>query len=57
MVLPLVKLGALALKAVSKPIAKRLKIEAGRHPQFRSFIISIAQVLSFYLSLSYRFRV
>lgn len=45
MVLPLVKLGALAMKTVSKPIASRLKKEAGRHPQFRSFIISMAQVL------------
>ncbi|CAA6668213.1 unnamed protein product [Spirodela intermedia] len=43
MVLPLVKLGALAMKTVSKPIASRLKMEAGRHPQFRSFIISMAQ--------------
>uniref|UniRef100_A0A1D1Y6G4 OPA3-like protein n=1 Tax=Anthurium amnicola TaxID=1678845 RepID=A0A1D1Y6G4_9ARAE len=43
MVLPLVKLGALALRTVSKPIANRLKKEAGRHPKFRRFIISIAQ--------------
>ncbi|XP_078447437.1 uncharacterized protein LOC144716218 [Wolffia australiana] len=43
MVLPLVKLGALVLKTVSKPIASRLKAEAGKHPEFRSLIISIAQ--------------
>lgn len=43
MVLPLIKLGTLALKTMSKPIAARLKKEAGRHPKFRTFIISIAQ--------------
>lgn len=43
MVLPLVKLGTLALRTLSKPIAVRLKKEAGLHPRFRSFIISIAQ--------------
>ncbi|GMH26958.1 hypothetical protein Nepgr_028801 [Nepenthes gracilis] len=43
MVLPLVKLGTLALKTFSKPIATRLKKQAGLHPKFRSFIISIAQ--------------
>lgn len=45
MVLPLLKLGTLALKTLSKPIAGRLKKEAGRHPKFRNFIISIAQVI------------
>lgn len=44
MVLPLVKLGTLALKTACKPIASRLKKEAGRHPRFRQFIIDIAQV-------------
>ncbi|KAJ1690796.1 hypothetical protein LUZ63_014951 [Rhynchospora breviuscula] len=43
MVLPLVKLGTLALKTMCKPIANRLKKEAGKHPKFRQFIISIAQ--------------
>ncbi|CAH9112166.1 unnamed protein product [Cuscuta europaea] len=43
MVLPLLKLGTLALKTLSKPIAVRLKTEAGRHPKFRTFIISMAQ--------------
>ncbi|KAF3633941.1 hypothetical protein BC332_25188 [Capsicum chinense] len=43
MVLPLIKLGTLALRTLSKPIAARLKKEAGIHPKFRSFIISIAQ--------------
>jgi optic atrophy 3 protein len=42
-VLPLVKLGTLVLRTVCKPIANRLKKEAGYHPKFRSFIISIAQ--------------
>ncbi|XP_057450675.1 uncharacterized protein LOC130742596 [Lotus japonicus] len=42
-VLPLVKLGTLALKTACKPIANRLKKEAGYHPKFRTFIISIAQ--------------
>ncbi|KAA8519730.1 hypothetical protein F0562_013986 [Nyssa sinensis] len=43
MVLPLLKLGTLALKTLSKPIAARLKKEAGLHPRFRNYIISIAQ--------------
>ncbi|KAL3617072.1 hypothetical protein CASFOL_039466 [Castilleja foliolosa] len=43
MVLPLVKLGTLALKTLSKPVAARLKAEAGRHPQFRTLIIRFAQ--------------
>lgn len=44
MVLPLVKLGTLALKTLSKPIASRLKQQAGLHPQFRQFIVNMAQV-------------
>ncbi|KAH9606531.1 hypothetical protein KSS87_000518 [Heliosperma pusillum] len=43
MVLPLFKLGTLALRTLSKPIANRLKKQAGFHPKFRGFIISIAQ--------------
>ncbi|KAG8385498.1 hypothetical protein BUALT_Bualt03G0051600 [Buddleja alternifolia] len=43
MVLPLLKLGTLALKTLSKPIAARLKKEAGLHPKFRNIIVSIAQ--------------
>lgn len=43
MVLPLLKLGTLALKTISKPIAARLKAEAGLHPRFRQSIINIAQ--------------
>ncbi|KAL1829668.1 hypothetical protein ACET3Z_008080 [Daucus carota] len=43
MVLPLLKLGTLALKTISKPIAARLKTEAGLHPRFRQSIINIAQ--------------
>ncbi|KAI4333896.1 hypothetical protein L6164_018650 [Bauhinia variegata] len=42
-VLPVVKLGTLALKTFCKPIANRLKKQANNHPKFREFIISIAQ--------------
>lgn len=45
MVLPLLKLGTLALKTLSKPVASRLKQQAALHPRFREFIVSIAQVL------------
>ncbi|KAI3719750.1 hypothetical protein L6452_20654 [Arctium lappa] len=44
MILPFAKLGTLALKTFCKPIAKRIKKEAGRHPKFRHSIINIAQV-------------
>ncbi|XP_059670249.1 OPA3-like protein [Cornus florida] len=43
MVLPVLKLGILAVRTVSKPIANRLKEQAGFHPKFRRLIISIAQ--------------
>lgn len=43
MVLPLFKLGALALKTACKPIATRLKKEASVHPRFRQFIVNFAQ--------------
>ena len=43
---PVVKLGTLALKTICKPIANRLKKEAGLHPNFKHFIIDFAQVLS-----------
>ncbi|XP_058100629.1 OPA3-like protein [Magnolia sinica] len=43
MILPVVKLGTLALKTICKPIASRLKKEAGLHPKFRRLIINIAQ--------------
>ncbi|KAL2937906.1 OPA3-like protein [Bienertia sinuspersici] len=43
MVLPLVKLGTLALKTACKPIANRLKKEASLHPRFRQHIINFAQ--------------
>ena len=45
MMLPLVKLGSLAFRTLSKPIAARLKHNAGIHPKFRGFIIGIAQVI------------
>ncbi|KFK35040.1 hypothetical protein AALP_AA5G226300 [Arabis alpina] len=43
MVFPLLKLGTLALRTICKPIANRLKKEAGVNPGFRQFIINIAQ--------------
>ncbi|THG12864.1 hypothetical protein TEA_028472 [Camellia sinensis var. sinensis] len=43
MVLPLLKLGTLVLKTLSKPIASRLKKEAGKHPKFRKVIVDMAQ--------------
>lgn len=43
MVLPVIKLGTLVLKTLSKPIAARLKKEAGIHPRFRQYIVRIAQ--------------
>lgn len=48
MVLPLFKLGSLALRTLSKPIASRLKVTAGHHPKFRQHIINFAQLLSLY---------
>ncbi|XP_006643981.1 optic atrophy 3 protein homolog [Oryza brachyantha] len=44
MALPVAKLGTLALRTLSKPIASRLKSQAAVHPKFRNFIISIAQI-------------
>lgn len=43
MVLPLFKLGSLAIRTLSKPIANRLKVAAGHHPKFRQHIINFAQ--------------
>ncbi|ESQ27679.1 hypothetical protein EUTSA_v10019778mg, partial [Eutrema salsugineum] len=43
-VFPLLNLGTLALQTICKPIANRLKKEAGVNPRFRQFIINIAQV-------------
>ncbi|XP_048230252.1 OPA3-like protein isoform X2 [Ricinus communis] len=43
MVLPLLKLGTLAVKTLSKPVAGKLKQQAAFHPKFRQFIINIAQ--------------
>ncbi|KAM0050511.1 hypothetical protein Hdeb2414_s0008g00298371 [Helianthus debilis subsp. tardiflorus] len=43
MILPFAKLGTLALKTICKPIAKRIKKEAGHYPQFRYAIINFAQ--------------
>ncbi|KAK7302860.1 hypothetical protein RJT34_13757 [Clitoria ternatea] len=43
MVLPLLKLGTLAVKTLSKPVASRLKKQAAIHPRFRQLIINMAQ--------------
>ncbi|KAA8526326.1 hypothetical protein F0562_008471 [Nyssa sinensis] len=43
MILPVLKLGTLALKTFSKPIANGLKKDAGLNPKFRQLIINIAQ--------------
>jgi hypothetical protein len=42
--LPLLKLGTLALKTLSKPVAGKLKQQASIHPRFRQLIIDMAQV-------------
>ncbi|KAK7331983.1 hypothetical protein VNO80_28729 [Phaseolus coccineus] len=41
--LPLLKLGTLALKTLSKPVASRLKQQAALHPRFRQLIVKMAQ--------------
>ncbi|XP_061341597.1 OPA3-like protein [Gastrolobium bilobum] len=43
MVLPLLKLGTLLVKTLSKPVASRLKQQAAIHPRFRQLIINMAQ--------------
>ncbi|KAL2245698.1 optic atrophy 3 protein homolog [Sesamum indicum] len=43
MILPVFKLGTLALKTLCKPIGNRIKKGAGLHPRFRQSIINIAQ--------------
>ncbi|KAL0443913.1 UNVERIFIED_CONTAM: hypothetical protein Slati_2114000 [Sesamum latifolium] len=43
MILPVFKLGTLALKTLCKPIGNRIKKQAGFHPRFRQSIINIAQ--------------
>ncbi|KAL9455990.1 hypothetical protein AB3S75_005256 [Citrus x aurantiifolia] len=43
MVLPVVKLGTLALKTLSKPVAAKIKQQAAIHPRFRQSIVGIAQ--------------
>lgn len=51
MVLPLLKLGTLAVKTLSKPLASKLKQQAAFHPKFRQLIINFAQVLIFYICI------
>ncbi|KAI9121086.1 hypothetical protein K1719_008119 [Acacia pycnantha] len=43
MVLPLLKLGTLVLKTLSKPVAARLKKQTAIHPRFRQYIVRMAQ--------------
>ncbi|CAL9184172.1 OPA3-like protein isoform X1 [Musa acuminata AAA Group] len=43
MLLPVVKLGSLVLRTLSKPIASRLKQQTGNYPKFREYIIGLAQ--------------
>ncbi|XP_024993220.1 OPA3-like protein [Cynara cardunculus var. scolymus] len=43
MSLPFMKLGTLALRTLSKPIAVRLKKEAAINPNFRTAIMAVAQ--------------
>lgn len=43
MVLPVIKLGSLFVRTMSKPIATRLKQAAAYHPKFRGLIINLAQ--------------
>ncbi|KAI6703696.1 hypothetical protein NL676_012832 [Syzygium grande] len=43
MVLPLLKLGTLVVKTLSKPVASRLKQQAALHPRFRELIVGFAQ--------------
>ncbi|CAN1149957.1 OPA3-like protein [Linum perenne] len=44
MVLPLLKLGTLVVKTLSKPLAAKLKQQAAYHPKFRQIIIDMAQM-------------
>ncbi|PKI42738.1 hypothetical protein CRG98_036866 [Punica granatum] len=55
MILPVTKLGTLAVKTFCKPVANRLKKEAGLHPKFRQLIISIAQATSLIKFANHRF--
>ncbi|MCO5571018.1 hypothetical protein L7F22_024749 [Adiantum nelumboides] len=43
MILPLAKLGTLAIRTLSKPLATRLKVQAARHERFRTLIENFAQ--------------
>ncbi|KAH6795669.1 hypothetical protein C2S51_036655 [Perilla frutescens var. frutescens] len=43
MVLPVIKLGSLFVRTMSKPFATRLKQAAAYHPKFRGLIINLAQ--------------
>lgn len=53
MVLPVIKLGSLLVRTISRPIAVRLKKAAVYHPKFRGLIIDLAQVLTTLFHASY----
>lgn len=45
MILPVIKLGSLFVRTMSKPMATHLKQAAVYHPMFRGLIINLAQVI------------
>lgn len=49
MALPVIKLGSLLVRTISKPIANRLKRAAADHPTFRGLIVDLAQVFFVFL--------
>ena len=42
---PALKLVGLLVKSISKPIANRMKTEAGKHPNLSKFCIQIGQTM------------
>lgn len=41
--LPLFKLGALLVRTLSKPLAKRIKLQAANHPSISKWTIALGQ--------------
>lgn len=41
--LPMLKLAGLLVKTLAKPVANRLKVEAGKHPKLSAYIVYIGQ--------------
>lgn len=48
--LPLLKLSSLFIKALSKPLATRLKVEAGRSPRFHESSVHVGQAAHYFSS-------